>query len=188
MVELWVRAVERWECCRAERTGTCGGLDVALRSDSLRYFNGWCVECVAAGHSPRIRSSVTSSRPVCFTKWTGPTYTKNSLKLDPGPCSVCVPLRCLPPYSLVLFFNIQLWLCLTSEMWLKVEQSQVLWLLNVCEKNPTFHLNFAKLMSAIIRFPARMICPGGPLWLWQGFNKKSKVWFDVALYTYLFQM
>lgn len=46
----------------------CRGLSVALGSDSLRYFNGWCVECVAAGRSPRIRFSVTSSGPVCFTK------------------------------------------------------------------------------------------------------------------------
>lgn len=51
-----------------ERAGECVGLDSVLGSDSLRYFNGWRVECVAAGHSPRIRSSVTSSRPVCFTK------------------------------------------------------------------------------------------------------------------------
>lgn len=51
-----------------EQAGECVGLDVVLGSDSLRYFNGWCVECVAAGRSPRIRSSVTSSGPVCFTK------------------------------------------------------------------------------------------------------------------------
>lgn len=131
---------------------------------------------------PALGLFVLQSEPVPHTPKTAWNWTQ-----DPAVC-VCVPLRCLPPYSLVLFFNIQLWLCLTSEMWLKVEQSQVLWLLNVCEKNPTVHLNFAKLMSAIIRLPARMICPGGPLWLWQGFNKKSKVWFDVALYTYLFQM
>lgn len=50
------------------QSGECVGLDVVLGSDSLRYFNGWRVECVAAGRSPRIRSSVTSSGPVCFTK------------------------------------------------------------------------------------------------------------------------
>lgn len=38
-------------------------LDVAAGSDSLRYFNGRCVECVAAGCSPGIRSSVTSGGP-----------------------------------------------------------------------------------------------------------------------------
>lgn len=58
---------ERWRIEGREQAGECVGLDVVLESDSLRYFNGWCVECVAAGCSPRIRSSVTSSVPVCFT-------------------------------------------------------------------------------------------------------------------------
>ena len=61
------------ELRRGQREGPrssreCAGLDVVPGSDSLRYFNGWRVECVAAGRSPRIRSSVTSSGPVCFTK------------------------------------------------------------------------------------------------------------------------
>lgn len=53
---------------RREQAGVCAGLDAAPGSDSLRYFNGWCVECVAAGRSPRNRSSVTSAGPVCFIK------------------------------------------------------------------------------------------------------------------------
>ncbi len=41
---------------------------------------------------------------------------------------------------------------------------------NVCEK---FHLGPARLVSAIIRLPACMICPGGLLWLGQVLMKKT---------------
>ena len=47
----------------SEQAGECVLLDAAAASDSLRYFNGRCVECAAAGCSPEIRSSVTSGRP-----------------------------------------------------------------------------------------------------------------------------
>lgn len=53
---------------KKEKDGESVGVDVILGSDSLSYFNGQCEECVAAGCSPRIRSSVTSSGPVCFVK------------------------------------------------------------------------------------------------------------------------
>lgn len=75
---LWLGYEERRGCWRAEgaeRAGECVGQGVALGSDSLRYFNGWRVECVAAGRSPRIRSSVTSSGCVCFTKRTSAVHT-----------------------------------------------------------------------------------------------------------------
>lgn len=84
VAKLWAGAVERWERWHTE--GECAGLDVVLGSDSLQYFNGRRVECVAAGHSPRIGSSVTSSGPVWITKCTGATYTRKSPKLDPMLC------------------------------------------------------------------------------------------------------
>lgn len=72
-------------CAKRGKEPTEERLDVGLlRSGSLWYFNGWCVECVAAGRDPGIRSSVTSVRPVCFTKWTG-VHGNSSLFQDSEP-------------------------------------------------------------------------------------------------------
>jgi len=49
---------------------------------------------------------------------------------------------------------------------------------NVCEK---FHPSSAKPVSAIIRLRACVIRPGGPLWLWRRFNKKTKTKHDYVV-------
>lgn len=95
---------------RTEQAGVCAGLDVAPGSDSLRYFNGCCAECVAAGRRPRNRSSVTSSWPVCLTKLTGRSSQKWL-----GRRQLAVNLVAFKsPCSLVTVLNLQLRGRLTS--------------------------------------------------------------------------
>lgn len=153
---------------RREQAGVCAALDVAPGSDSLRYFNGCCAECVAAGRRPGNRSSVTSSWPVCLTKLTGRSSQKR-----PGTSAACGKPPC---------FQLSLFTCCGSKSLQPLD-------LGVCgpgsPRRPgpslaspeSVHEKFppgasAKLVSVVIRLPARTICPGGRLW--RGFNTWEK--------------
>lgn len=82
----------------------------------LGYFNGWRAECVAAGHNPRIRSSVTSPEPVCLTKWTAPNWTQNLAALTSF-------LTCLSFNSMMVLFDLSgvaqmiLWAVSSKRLW-----------------------------------------------------------------------
>lgn len=142
---------------RREQAGVCAGLDVAPGSDSLRYFNGCCAECVAAGCRPGNTSNVTRSWPVCLTKLTR--------QQRPGCRQLAANLvafnlfTCYPSQSLVTW---PLDLDVRSPGSLHCRGPSLASSESVHEKFPP--AAFAKLVSVVIRLPTRRICPGGRLW------------------------